>query len=252
MLWCFLFPFVVSISIVSGIILLLYGLSKMKLPNSGKGWYDNHMSNKWIIAGDVGGTKINVACFDAEQDHLEPIRQTTYATQKFQSLGQVIGKFMEGEPGRIASVCFGVAGPVNDGRTDRVNMNWTADRREVQDYLGLPNVEIINDLVATAYGLLVLPPKSFIVINEGKPEEKANRAIIAPGTGLGESLLIYRNEGAPSTPEKKSCFLPTSRLGRRTRFLLPQHAIGNRNVILSAKAFWTRQHRKDPLRPRVG
>jgi glucokinase len=49
----------------------------------------------------------------------------------------------------------------------------------------------LNDLEAFGWGLPVLPPESFAVLQDGAQDAQGNGALIAAGTGLGEAGLFW-------------------------------------------------------------
>jgi glucokinase len=54
------------------------------------------------------------------------------------------------------------------------------------------HVRLLNDLEAMAYGILLLRPDEFVTLNPGvPPSHKQAIALIAAGTGLGESILCW-------------------------------------------------------------
>ena len=56
----------------------------------------------------------------------------------------------------------------------------------------IAHVQLLNDLEATAYGLLLLRPDEVVVLNAGAPPKKKQAlALIAAGTGLGECILYW-------------------------------------------------------------
>jgi len=80
---------------------------------------------------------------------------------------------------------------VFDGRCEATNLPWVIDAKALRGTLGLERVAVINDLVATAYGILDLKPDEVVVLNEGRPHPEGNKALIAAGTGLGETILFW-------------------------------------------------------------
>ena len=91
----------------------------------------------------------------------------------------------------VSNACFGVAGPVKDGRCEATNLAWIVDAKTLAAELGAELVWLINDLEATAYGIKVLEPQDFIILNHGAPDAKGNAAVIAAGTGLGEAGFYW-------------------------------------------------------------
>jgi glucokinase len=58
--------------------------------------------------------------------------------------------------------------------------------------IGSAKVRLLNDLEATAYGMLMLSPESFATLNPGAAAQpRGNIAVIAAGTGLGEAILHW-------------------------------------------------------------
>src|SRR5262249_4361300 len=91
----------------------------------------------------------------------------------------------------IARACFGVAGPVIDGRSTTTNLAWVVDSRDLARELRLPGVVLINDLEASAYGIPSLRPDEIAPLKPGAPGAAGNTALIAAGTGLGEAGLYW-------------------------------------------------------------
>jgi len=145
-----------------------------------------------ILAGDVGGTKTNMALYRADKEGLTVQREKRYASKDYHSLADIINDFTGGTlPDRI---CAAVAGPVLDGKSHLTNLSWELDSKALGAALKIP-VSFINDLEATAYGLAGLKEEEKVTIAPGAPGAKGNIAIIAPGTGLGEAGLFWDGQG---------------------------------------------------------
>nr|HEX4317838.1 glucokinase [Kofleriaceae bacterium] len=169
-----------------------------------------------ILAGDVGGTKTVLALFDPTSTPLRAIKEQVFPCADFDSLESIIDAFLgPRQADALWGACFGVAGPVHDNASKITNLPWTIDGRALSHKLGGIRVDILNDLQAWAMGSLVLPLDAFTVIQEGARVENGPIAVVAPGTGLGEAILIsdgkrYRalaSEGghadfAPTTDEE--------------------------------------------------
>ncbi|PIQ83669.1 MAG: glucokinase [Candidatus Omnitrophica bacterium CG11_big_fil_rev_8_21_14_0_20_63_9] len=144
-----------------------------------------------ILAGDVGGTKTNLALCTSHDGRVTPISQRSFPSQQYPGLETILEEFLESHTRDLTGACFGIAGPVVDGRSHPTNLPWLVDVRVLQRTLGLDSVELINDLEATAYGVQTLPEEAFTVLNAGDPQPHGTLAIIAAGTGLGEAALIW-------------------------------------------------------------
>ena len=153
-----------------------------------------------IIAGDIGGTKTNVALFEVGDGRVgEPLAQQSYPSARFDSLEDILRDFVRRHPqARITHACFGVAGPVVRGHVDATNLTWEVFDYKLAEAVGLPSVRLINDLEATAYGIGELGPEQLYTLNEGEGERTGHRALIAAGTGLGMAAIYF--DGAAYHP----------------------------------------------------
>jgi glucokinase len=143
-----------------------------------------------LLAGDVGGTKTNLALFDAGGGPLAIVREAKLLNHEHADLADVVRTFLRGERTPRAAA-FGIAGPIRaGGRATMPNLGWLIDAAALATGLGIERVVLLNDLEATGYGLATLAPTEYVVLNEGRPVPGANMALIAAGTGLGEAILF--------------------------------------------------------------
>jgi len=142
-----------------------------------------------ILAGDVGGTKVDLALYDFTNGKLTSTRDERYAAKEFHGLEEIVMLFLGAE--KVTSACFGVPGPVRNGRLRLTNLPWTLDSRELATGLGIQHVFLINDLEANGYGIAELSADQIYTLSEGDPGQIGNRALIAAGTGLGQSFLAW-------------------------------------------------------------
>lgn len=142
-----------------------------------------------ILAGDVGGTKVHLALYDFNNGKLKYTREERFPAREYSGLEAIVKEFLGSD--KATAACFGVPGPVRDGRLRLTNLPWTLDSRELTGSLGIQHVFLINDLEANGYGIAELQPEQIYTLAEGDPGQMGNRALIAAGTGLGEGLLIW-------------------------------------------------------------
>src|ERR1022692_2406264 len=142
-----------------------------------------------ILAGDVGGTKVHLALYDFINGKLKHNRDEVYPAKEYSGLQEIVKQFLGAE--KVTSACFGVPGPVRDGRLRLTNLPWTLDSRELAAGLGIEHVFLINDLEANGYGIAELSSDQLHTLAEGDPSQIGNRALIAAGTGLGEGILAW-------------------------------------------------------------
>ena len=142
-----------------------------------------------ILAGDVGGTKVHLALFDFTDGNLKHARDKIYPAKEYGGLEEVVKEFVVAE--KVTAACFGVPGPVREGRLRLTNLPWTLDSRELAHDLKIDYVFLINDLQANGYGIAELSAEQIYTLSEGDTRQVGNRALISAGTGLGEAFLVW-------------------------------------------------------------
>jgi glucokinase len=145
-----------------------------------------------ILAGDIGGTKVNLGLFGVNGRQLKLMREGTRPSKAYARLQDLVKEFLiEVNHPVIERACFGVAGPVRKGKVQVTNLPWQVEGAELSGELKLGPVAMINDLEANGYGLAELPPRDLHTLNAGDPEASGNAAMISAGTGLGEAGLFW-------------------------------------------------------------
>ncbi len=147
-----------------------------------------------ILAGDIGGTKIDLGLFQNVRGKLHLLSAKNYSTQATRSLTDLISWFLTTElkSGKIVSACLGIAGPLIGNRVDGANLPWEVDGDELAAHFSWPRVTLLNDLVALAHAIPHLTPRQITTINAGvKSAAPGNIGLLAAGTGLGQSLLVW-------------------------------------------------------------
>lgn len=156
--------------------------------------------SKSILAGDVGGTKTRLGLFEVTKGGLRLLIEKIYLSKNYKALENILADFLKARKG-IVSACFGVAGPVTQEVVIATNLPWWIDIQSLQKTLPVQKVEVINDLVANAYGISTLNKRDFEILNAGKVK-KGNQALISAGTGLGEAILFWDGkQNVPSPSE---------------------------------------------------
>jgi glucokinase len=149
-----------------------------------------------ILAGDIGGTKTVLALFEKGSAGLRPVRDATFSSSGHDSLEAIVGRFLrDASSPSIETTCFGVAGPVIGGRVAATNLPWVIDEASLVRATGARRAKLLNDLEATAYGMLELGDDEFAVLSPGSGVDRpGNAVVIAAGTGLGQALLVWDGE----------------------------------------------------------
>lgn len=144
-----------------------------------------------ILAGDIGGTNARLALFTRQGEQLVPVVEDTFASREYPDLGTIVTTFVSTHEKPVDIACFGVAGPVRQGRTQATNLPWLVDAQQLAQVLRVGTVFLLNDLEACAHGIPLLTPDDCTVLNRGAADASGNAAVIAAGTGLGQAGLYW-------------------------------------------------------------
>ena len=149
-----------------------------------------------ILAGDVGGTKCNLALFSEAGGKLTSIFKQRFRSKDFAKFGLIAKEFSRVAAhhlGRekVRAAGFGIAGPVINNRVRATNLPWTVDAAVLSEELGIEHIALLNDLGAWGHSIEYLAASDFAVLNPGTPEPGGTRALLAAGTGLGQAFLVW-------------------------------------------------------------
>ena len=172
-----------------------------------------------IVAGDIGGTKSNLALFAQQGPKLELVNEQTYQSDSYSSLQELVKEFLNKSASHIGgdglrAGCFGIACPVVGDGCKTPNLPWTVSAQAIRDAVGIDHISLINDLEASGYGLSLLEENEYVVLQEGSAQPGGNAALVSAGTGLGEALLYQQgNDFTPVASEGgHSDFAPRNQL----------------------------------------
>jgi len=143
-----------------------------------------------ILGGDIGGTHTRLAVFDDDGRKQAGQPDRTYPSREHAGLEVIVRRFLDETGVRVAAACFGVAGPVKNGRCVATNLPWVVDAADLTRDLGA-RAWVINDLEATAWGLAALLPNEVAELSPGAQDAAGNIAVVAAGTGLGEAGMYW-------------------------------------------------------------
>jgi glucokinase len=153
-----------------------------------------------ILAGDVGGTNTRLGLFEIARGPLRLLSEKTYPSKNYKGLENILVDFLRKQT-IIAAACFGVAGPVTEEVIIATNLPWWIDIQSLEKAAFLKKVEVINDLVANAYGISVLKKRDFEILSAGRLRKGA-QALISAGTGLGEAILFWDGKQYVPSPSE--------------------------------------------------
>lgn len=200
-----------------------------------------------ILAGDVGGTKCNLALFSEKNGSLTTVFKKRFASKEFAQFDLIVKEFsrlaaphLSSDP--VIAAGFGVAGPVIKNQVRATNLPWMVDARILENELQVPKIVLMNDLGATGHSIEHLAPDEFCVLNPGRPEPGGTRALLAAGTGLGQSILVWDGQRYRIVPSEggHSDFAPhTEQQIELLRFMRRRYPQVSWELILSGRGFRT-------------
>jgi glucokinase len=145
-----------------------------------------------ILAGDIGGTNTRLAFFDASSGRLQLITVNVFPSRQHSGLDEIVAEFVATNKNlHPEAACFGIAGPVRNGRVSASNLPWIVESKRLADGLKLKEATLINDLEANAWGIPALAGNDVVALNKIEGNPVGNQAIIAAGTGLGEAGMYW-------------------------------------------------------------
>ena len=161
-----------------------------------------------LLVGDIGGTKTDLAIYSEESTPKSPIARKQFHSADYVSLQAIVQEFLADLKVAVSNATFDVAGPVIDKRVVTTNLPWIMDEQSLASDLNLKSVHLMNDLEAVARAIPYLQDSDIVTLNAGDKAPNGSIGVIAPGTGLGESFLVWDGSG----------YLPESSEGGHARF----------------------------------
>ncbi len=151
-----------------------------------------------FLTGDIGGTKSRLALAESVRGNLRLSNEKTYLSADFSGLEEILLRYLQtlGQP--VDGAALGLPGPVTGGRCEVTNLPWSVDASSLKENVHLPQVELVNDLEATAWGIGALTDSDILTLQPGNIDSRGNCSIIAAGTGLGQAGMFW--DGSRHTP----------------------------------------------------
>ena len=146
------------------------------------------------LAVDLGGTHIR---FRLVGDDVPPAPVHIIEAGAVASFEQAVERWRERVVMHDAfdAIAVAAAGPVTAGRVRMTNLDWTLDARAIERACNARRCLLVNDVTAIAWALPSLAGEDMHTLAPGRSDERAAKAVVAPGTGLGVSGLVPAAEG---------------------------------------------------------
>ena len=161
--------------------------------------------DRLVLAGDIGGTNTNLGLVGYKDGKFTLILETMCPSKDIDGLDAPIRETLKLAAESRADlkpshVCISAAGPVAANKCVMTNLPWSVDGDALTAATGIPTL-VINDFMAISYGIPTLDvddPKQIFKLTHtdgSQPApQKATKAVIGPGTGMGVGFLAFDGE----------------------------------------------------------
>jgi glucokinase len=143
-----------------------------------------------VLVGDIGGTHTRLALCRVADGRYEWEATERASSPEHGGLEELVADFRSRRGATPDAACFGVPGPVREGRARLTNLPWVVEERTLARAAGVPRAILLNDAEAKGWGIGTLGEDDVAVVKDGE-EAAGNRALLAAGTGLGQSVLVW-------------------------------------------------------------
>jgi len=145
-----------------------------------------------ILAVDLGGSKCEMARYQPDGGAFFGFAR--YASRDFTGIGAMLRRY-QAESGPLPKrLALAIAGVVDGDKAQMTNLDWRIEGEELRRVFDLDSVLLLNDLTAVCAALPFLAGGDLLVLQEGEVHAEAPAAVLAPGTGLGEGMLLMSDD----------------------------------------------------------
>ncbi len=145
------------------------------------------------LAVDIGGTKTEIALFQRGDTSFTPVEKKRYSSRQANGIEEIIHDFIAAHKIHCQTISLGIAGVVAEERARVTNLPWEICKDNLAK-LGFSAISMINDMTAVAASLPLLGENDLYCLQRGDGSSGPVRAVLAPGTGLGEGFLLYSED----------------------------------------------------------
>jgi glucokinase len=140
------------------------------------------------LVGDIGATNARFAIV-APDGTLT--RSRVLLCEEYPGIAQAIAAYLGDAGGaKPARGVLAIAASPTDDTVAMTNHPWTFSIKELRAELGMRELRVVNDFLATAAAVPYLEEGERVQIGGGTPAADAPVGVIGPGTGLGVSTLV--------------------------------------------------------------
>lgn len=143
-----------------------------------------------LLAADIGGTKCELAVFTMAEPGYVPLANCRYPSRESGGIDEIIALFLRDTGLRPEYACLDVAGVTERESATVTNLPWAVDALEITKKFGFIRTILLNDMTAVCASIGLLGRDDLLEVQRGEENCGEMIAVIAPGTGLGEGLLL--------------------------------------------------------------
>lgn len=142
------------------------------------------------LVADIGGTSARFALLD---DAGLPAQVRVLAVADHPGPAEAIDAYLAAidAPADLGEAAIALACPVHQPVVRLTNGDWEFSRESLQARLGLQRLLLLNDFTALALSLPHLGAADLHQVGGGTAVERAPKAVLGPGTGLGVSAIVF-------------------------------------------------------------
>ncbi len=155
-----------------------------------------------LLIADVGGTNTRVALATGGQLRADTVSR--FRNCEHGSLDEVLKLYVDNHgPLSLSSAAVAVAGPVQDGRGELTNLDWSIDERTLAQSTGASRVAVLNDLQAQGFALDQLDGSQLRTVVSGPRPGNSPCLVVGVGTGFNASP-VHRTESHRHVPPSET------------------------------------------------
>lgn len=143
-----------------------------------------------LLAVDIGGTKCELAVFSMTVPDYVPLANCRYPSREYGGIEEIIAAFMRDTGLRPNYACLDVAGVTDQQSATVTNLPWLINACSITKLFGFQRTVLLNDMTAVCASIALLGRDDLLELQRGEENCGEMIAVIAPGTGLGEGLLL--------------------------------------------------------------
>lgn len=194
---------------------------------------------KQVLVADIGGTNTRIGV--AIDGLLDGATVKRFANAGIAAFEVHLERYLQEHPAKLSTCCLAVAGAVIDGQVHMSNLDWQIDPKVIAAFVGVKDVQILNDLAALGYALDRLGDGGLTQVFGGVDVAKGPRMVVGIGTGFNIALVHGDNTSVVFASESGCMALPVrdDETLRLAQFTMGDGGICSLEDVLSGRGLET-------------